>query len=61
MCFGEIYVTELNYIFLCQVRLLNKWKCTDECYLCMLAQLFLSSTHLPLHRAVDDVQFVSVF
>lgn len=57
--FGDLSLNET--IFLFRVRLLNKWKCTDECYLCLLAQLFVSSTLLPLHQAVDDVQFVSVF
>ena len=59
--FGEIFVAEWKFIFLCRVHLLNKWKCTDECYLCLLApHSFFPSTLLPLHRAVDDVQIVSM-
>lgn len=49
------------YFPLQRVRLLNKWKCTYECYLCLLARLFFPSIPMPLHRAVEDVQFVSVF
>lgn len=46
--FGEICHWMKLYFPLERVRLLNKWKCTDECYLCLLAQL-LFSFFFPLH------------